>query len=65
MGWLAWNDDGIPASFHVVLNETSFGYLSFSNGKWRADQQRPAELVDAVGEYIQQHYKIDQHIYNA
>jgi hypothetical protein len=54
------NDEGFPASFHVVLNETSFGYLSFSSGKWSADQQRPAELVDAVGEQIQQHYKIDQ-----
>ena len=55
------NDGGIPASFHVVLIEASFGHRSFSNGKWRANQQRPAGLVDVVGEHIQQHYKIDQH----
>ena len=54
------NHDGLPASFHVVLNEASFGYLSFSNGKWSADQQRPTELVEAVGDHIQQHYKIDE-----
>ena len=55
------NDDGLPSSFHVVLNEASFGYLSFSNGKWSANQQRPVELANAVGEQIKQHYKIDQH----
>ena len=25
------NDLGAPVSFHVVLNDTSFGYLSFSS----------------------------------
>jgi len=25
------NDDGLSVSFHVVLNEISFGYLSFAN----------------------------------
>ena len=54
------SDDGLPASFHVVLNEVSFGHLSFSNGKWSSDEQRPAELVSAVGEQIQQQYKKDQ-----
>ena len=55
-----FNDDGLPASFHVVLNETSFGHLSYSNGKWSSDQQRPAALVEAVGEGIRQQYKMDQ-----
>ena len=54
------SDNNFPVSFHVVLNEVSFGHLSFSNGKWSSDEQRPAELVAAVGEQLQQQYKVDQ-----
>ena len=54
------NDDGFPVSFHVVLNQTSLGYLSLNNGKWSADEQRPAELVDAVGKQISKHYQSGQ-----
>jgi len=54
------DDDGFPVSFHVVLNQTSMGYLSLNNGKWSADEQRPAKLVNAVGEQIARHYHSDQ-----
>jgi len=36
------NDKGMPVSFHVVLNEVSFGNLSLSGGKWIIDEDRPA-----------------------
>ena len=54
------NDDGFPVSFHVVLNQVSLGYLSMNNGKWTVDEQRPAELVEAAGAQIAQHYKINE-----
>ena len=54
------NDDGFPASFHVVLNRTSMGYLTLNHGKWSADEQRPAELIEAVGEQISRYYQSDQ-----
>jgi hypothetical protein len=54
------NEHGFPTSFHVVLNQTSMGYLSLNNGKWSADEQRPAALVEAVGEQIARHYQSDQ-----
>ena len=34
-------DDGLPASFHVVLNNVSFGHVSFANNQWTADEWRP------------------------
>jgi len=52
------NEDGIPVSFHVVLNEVSFAYMSYTNGKWVSDSQRPAGLIDEVGNKITQKYKI-------
>ena len=54
------NDDGFPVSFHVVLNQVSLGYLSMNNGQWTVDEQRPAELVEAAGAQIAQHYKINE-----
>ena len=51
------NEDGFPVSFHVVLNQTSLGHLSLNNGVWSADEQRPAALVEAVGEQIARHYQ--------
>ena len=51
------NEDGFPVSFHVVLNQTSFGHLALNNGVWSADEQRPAALVEAVGEQIARHYQ--------
>lgn len=50
--------DGMPASFHVVLNEVFFANLSYSNGKWVADDQRPAGLIEAVGKSIESKYPV-------
>lgn len=52
------NDTGVPVSFHVVLNETAFGYLSFRDCKWMINEDRPPELVSAVGKQIEEHYQI-------
>lgn len=51
------HDDGMPASFHVVLNHVNFGYLSFNQGKWHVNEQRPDSLVEAAGASIQAYYK--------
>ena len=52
------NDDGQPVSFHVVLQDTSFGYLSLHNCKWTVNEQRPAELVEAIGREIEKKYTL-------
>lgn len=52
------SDDGRPVSFHVVLNDVSFGYLSFNQCKWTINEERPSKLVEAVGEAIEQYYKL-------
>ena len=52
------NEDGMPASFHVVLNETSFGYLSFNNCKWSVNEERPSQMVKQVGKLIEKHYQL-------
>jgi len=51
------NDDSFSVSFHVVLNQASLGHPSLNNGTWSADEQRPAALVEAVGEQIARHYQ--------
>jgi len=60
-GWVTPSDEaqpnGIPRSFHVVLNETMFGNLSKSGDKWVVDQQRPDEMVEKVGLIIQSKIK--------
>jgi hypothetical protein len=41
--------DGYAKSYHVVLNEVFFGDLSHIQDKWTIDQQRPHDLVVAIG----------------
>jgi len=48
-------DDGLAKNYHVVLNMVFFGNLSFDKGKWLIDEQRPHELVEAVGRFLHQH----------
>ena len=56
-GWATPSDsvhpDGYAKSYHVVLNEVFFGDLSYDHGKWIIDQQRPHELVVAVGHCLE------------
>lgn len=49
--------DGYASSYHVVLNEVFFGDMSFNNGHWTISEQRPDDLVAAVGEALQQALK--------
>jgi hypothetical protein len=55
-GWATPSDrlhaDGLPASYVVVLNQVFFGDMSKSDGKWVLDEQRPHELMIAVGECL-------------
>ncbi|RYY24945.1 MAG: hypothetical protein EOO04_12395 [Chitinophagaceae bacterium] len=48
------NSDGEPASYHVVLNDISFGNISFNQGKWINSEDRPDELIALVGKHIEQ-----------
>jgi hypothetical protein len=61
-GWVNPSDkideDGKPLSFHVVLDNVSFGYLSFNNCKWSINEERPSSLVEAVGQEIEKHYQL-------
>ena len=45
--------DGTPASYHVVLNDISFGNVSFNQGKWINSEDRPGELIALVGKHIE------------
>lgn len=57
-------EDGRPASYHVVLNGTSFGYLSYNGSKWMVNEQRPEALVEKAGEQIEAYFmtgKRDKH----
>ena len=60
-GWVTpsdkLNESGAPASFHVVLNNISFGYLSFKDCRWMVNEERPAGLVKLVGKQIEKHYQ--------
>jgi hypothetical protein len=62
VGWVnpsdRLNKDGNPASYHVVLNETHFGAVSFQDCKWSVNEDRPSVLVNKVGEQIEKHYKL-------
>lgn len=53
------SDNGKPISFHVVLNNTSFGYLSYNNREWSVNEDRPAKLVKKAGEAIEKHLMMD------
>ena len=52
------NDDGMPVSFHVVLNDTSFGYVSHNNGEWTVNEDRPTGLIEKVGKAIEKKYAV-------
>jgi hypothetical protein len=52
------NESGTPVSFHVVLNDVSSGYLSFSDCKWTVNEPRPEGVVEAAGKAIEKHYKL-------
>ena len=47
------NGDGNPVSYHVVLNDISFGNVSFNQGKWINSEDRPEELIELVGKHIE------------
>ena len=57
-GWVMPSDkknkEGLPASYHVVLNQVLFGNLSRNQDKWSVDDWRPHELVQAVGKCIEE-----------
>lgn len=52
------NENGVPVSFHVVLNGVSFGYLSFDDCKWTINEERPSSLTEAVGHEIEKRYEL-------
>ncbi|HEY0433924.1 MAG TPA: hypothetical protein VGC95_08630 [Chitinophagaceae bacterium] len=52
------NEAGLPASYHVVLDNVSFGYVSFKDCRWMVSEERPAGLTAAVGHAIEQHYQL-------
>lgn len=51
------NENGLPKSYHVVLDDVFFGNLSDNSGQWAADEQRPQALVEEVGKVIEATYK--------
>ncbi|MEJ0104838.1 MAG: hypothetical protein WDO19_20790 [Bacteroidota bacterium] len=61
-GWInpsdKLNEAGTPVSFHVLLNEVSFGYLSFKNCQWTINEERPGKLVKLIGREIEKHYQL-------
>ena len=62
IGWVnpsgKLSDTGTPTSFHVVLNEVSFGHLSYKDCKWTSSEGHPAGLVKLVGREIEKHYQL-------
>ena len=52
------NKEGQPSSYHVVLNDISFGNLSFHECKWSVNEERPSKLVKLVGEAIEKHFEM-------
>ena len=49
--------DGNPTSYHVVLNDISFGNVSINQGKWINSEDRPDELIALVGKHIEEKQK--------
>jgi hypothetical protein len=49
------DEQGNPSSFHVVLNNVFFGYMSKTDRHWQVSEQRPAELAEMVGFCIDNH----------
>ncbi|AEV99461.1 hypothetical protein A4D02_26845 [Niastella koreensis] len=52
------NEAGLPASFHVILNDVSFGYVSHNSGEWTVNEDRPEGLVEKVGRAIEKKYAL-------
>jgi hypothetical protein len=52
------NNDGLPVSFHVVLNDASFGHVSYSNNEWTVNEDRPEGLIEQVGKAIEKKYAV-------
>jgi hypothetical protein len=52
------NKNGSPSSFHVVLNNVSFGHLSFDDCRWHITEERPRELVKLIGKQIEKHFQL-------
>ncbi len=42
----------LAKSYHVVLNGTFFGEMSYADGHWTVSEQRPKPLVAATGSAI-------------
>ena len=61
-GWVNPSDDlnesGSPVSFHVVLDDTSFGYVSYKDCTWMVNEDRPEGLLKQVGKQIEKHYQL-------
>ena len=54
------HSDGMPASFHVVLNDIFFGNVSFNKGKWTTSEDRPEALLAIVGKHIENYLEKNQ-----
>lgn len=52
------NESGTPVSFHVVLNDVSFGYLSYNDCLRTINEDRPELLVKLAGKQIEKHYQL-------
>ncbi|MFI5129822.1 MAG: hypothetical protein ACHQFX_07530 [Chitinophagales bacterium] len=52
------NGSGTPVSFHVVLDDTSFGYVSYRDCNWMVNEERPEGLVKQIGKEIEKYYKL-------
>ena len=52
------NKNGVPSSFHVVLNNVNFGNLSFDDCRWNINEERPRELVKLIGKQIEKHFQL-------
>jgi hypothetical protein len=50
------HENGIPDSFHVVLNDVSLGHLSYNNGHWSINEDRPVAIVAAAGREIEKKF---------
>ncbi|MBV9986540.1 MAG: hypothetical protein JO301_02610 [Chitinophagaceae bacterium] len=51
------DDQGNTSSYHVVLNNVFFGYMSRNGRHWQVSEQRPAELAEMVGFCIDNYYE--------
>jgi hypothetical protein len=49
-------ENGSPKSFHVVLNGVMFGNVSHNNTAWTVDEERPDDLTERVGKFIEENY---------